>query len=191
MRLPDAEPIQPNARHVTDQKRALETRRPFGQEPGAFFVSGCVVVITRKLTYGDISSAIPAIAENKNTRRYWEDFWLGREDSNLRMANQNPLPYITDTQNTQLPLKRANARDIGAGTHLLSTTSPLSEMATAARVMSDDCVKKLIEGPPCFKPKPLGPGLGLTEVAIATGSTVNFLGCRLRPFSRGSVLIVA
>ena len=31
--------------------------------------------------------------------------------------------------------------------HLLSTTSPLSEMATAARVMSDDCMKNLIEGP--------------------------------------------
>ena len=36
MRLPDAAPIQPNARHVTGRKRALETRRPFGREPGAF-----------------------------------------------------------------------------------------------------------------------------------------------------------
>jgi glycosidase len=26
--------------------------------------------------------AIPAIAENKNTRRYWEDFWLADLDSN-------------------------------------------------------------------------------------------------------------
>ena len=75
MRLPDAAPIPPNARHVTGRKRALETRRPFGREPGAFFVSSCVVVITRKLTYGNFV-AIPAIAENKNTRRYWEDFWL-------------------------------------------------------------------------------------------------------------------
>ena len=43
--------------------------------------SGCVVVIARKLTYGNFV-AIPAIAENKNTRRYWEDFWLGDLDSN-------------------------------------------------------------------------------------------------------------
>jgi len=81
LRLPDAAPIQHNARHVTGRKRALETRRPFGREPGAFFVSGCVVVIARKLTYGNFV-AIPAIAENKNTRRYWEDFWLRDLDSN-------------------------------------------------------------------------------------------------------------
>src|ERR1700730_9468365 len=74
-------PIQPNARHVTGRKRPLETRRPFGREPAPFFVSGCVVVIARKLTYGKLV-AIPAIAENKNTRRYWEDFWLGDLESN-------------------------------------------------------------------------------------------------------------
>ena len=157
MRLPDAAPIPPNARHVTGRKRALETRRPFGREPGAFFVSSCVVVITRKLTYGNFV-AIPAIAENKNTRRYWEDFWLGREDSNLRMAESKSAALYYRYTKHPTPLEESKCRDIGAGTHLLSTTSPLSEMATAARVMSDDCVKKLIEGPPCFKPKPLGPG---------------------------------
>jgi hypothetical protein len=61
-------------------------RRPFGREPGAFFVSGCAVVIARKLTYGNFV-AIPAIAENKNTRRYWEDFWL----MNQSQANRSPL----------------------------------------------------------------------------------------------------
>jgi hypothetical protein len=44
-----------------------------------------VVVIARKLTYGNYV-AIPAIAETKNTKRYREDSWLRREDSNLRMA---------------------------------------------------------------------------------------------------------
>ena len=67
---------------MTGRKGALETRRPFGREPGALFVSGCVGVIARKLTYGNFV-AIPAIAENKNTRRYWEDFWLPREDFEL------------------------------------------------------------------------------------------------------------
>src|SRR5580704_4919434 len=89
LRLPDAAPIQHNARHVTGRKRALETRRPFGQEPGAFFVSGCAVVFARKLTYGNFV-AIPAIAETKNTRRYWEDFWLMRQSlksvSSIRRA---------------------------------------------------------------------------------------------------------
>jgi hypothetical protein len=40
-----------------------------------------VVVIARKLTYGNLV-AIPAIAETKNTRRYQEDLWLGDLDSN-------------------------------------------------------------------------------------------------------------
>jgi len=48
--------------------------------PG-IFVSGCVVVIAQKLTYGNFV-AIQPIAENKNTRRYWEDSWLGDLDSN-------------------------------------------------------------------------------------------------------------
>jgi hypothetical protein len=43
-----------------------------------------VVVIARKLTYGN-SVAIPAIAKTKNMRRYREDSWLGKQDSNQSM----------------------------------------------------------------------------------------------------------
>jgi hypothetical protein len=47
-----------------------------GENLGHFSSLVGVVVIARKLTYGNLV-AIPAIAETKNTRRYGEDLWLG------------------------------------------------------------------------------------------------------------------
>ncbi len=47
----------------------------------SMLIMGSVVVIARKLTYGN-SVAIPAIAKTKNMRRYREDSWLGDLDSN-------------------------------------------------------------------------------------------------------------
>ena len=40
LRLPDAAPIQHNARHVTGRKRALETSRAFARLRPRFCVSG-------------------------------------------------------------------------------------------------------------------------------------------------------
>src|ERR1700730_14008817 len=83
---PPKPPSKPrrNAPHPTTRKRPRETCGPFGRESRAFFVSGRRRCDRRKLTYGNLV-AIPAIAETKNTRRYREDLWLGREDSNSEL----------------------------------------------------------------------------------------------------------
>jgi hypothetical protein len=66
-----------------EEVRQSETRPAAlsGEKLGHFSSLVGVVVIARKLTYGNLV-AIPAIAETKNTRRYQEDLWLGDLDSN-------------------------------------------------------------------------------------------------------------
>src|ERR1700716_689428 len=81
-----------NAPHPTTRKRPRETLRLLGPEPGHFSSLVGVVVIARKLTYGN-SVAIPAIAETKNTRRY-------REDSRRQAPTPPALPAGLATNGT-------------------------------------------------------------------------------------------
>jgi hypothetical protein len=64
-----------------DSKTAERSGGRSGENLGHFSSLVDVVVIARKLTYGN-SVAIPAIAETKNMRRYRKDSWLGDLDSN-------------------------------------------------------------------------------------------------------------
>src|SRR3984893_4274740 len=55
-----------------------------GENLGHFSSLVGIVVIARKLTYGN-SVAIPAIAKTKNMRRYRKVSWLSKQDSNQSM----------------------------------------------------------------------------------------------------------
>ena len=82
--------------HIRRLENGLE--RPCGRsdENLGHFSSLVGVVIARKLTYGNFV-AIPAIAENKNTRRYWEDFWLTSQ-SRANPSQGRNLPAFTKMQ---------------------------------------------------------------------------------------------
>src|SRR6202035_5793712 len=93
--------------HIRRLENGLE--RPCGRSGenlGHFSSLVGVVVIARKLTYGN-SVAIPAIAKTKNMRRYRKDSWLGREDSNLRMAESKSAA----SRKAQVRNRRLEGRD--------------------------------------------------------------------------------
>src|ERR1700730_4219074 len=77
--------------HIRRLENGLE--RPCGRSGenlGHFSSLVGVVVIARKLTYGN-SVAIPEIVKSKNMRRYRKDSWLTRQSAANRSAGQISL----------------------------------------------------------------------------------------------------
>jgi hypothetical protein len=50
----------------------------------------------------------PVVGEEpkKTLKKSWHQLWLGRQDSNLRSRDQNPLPYRLATPQNQIYLNK-------------------------------------------------------------------------------------